>query len=38
LSNEEIVERKGKTLYIRDKAKLMILAERIAPEAKTSSG
>lgn len=37
LSNEEIVERKGKTLYIRDKAKLMILAERVAPDTKSSS-
>lgn len=35
LSNEEIVERKGKTLYIRDKAKLMILAERVAPDTKS---
>ncbi len=32
LSTENIVERKGKTLYVRDKEKLEILAERVAPE------
>jgi DNA-binding GntR family transcriptional regulator len=32
LANEQIVERKGKTLYIRDEKKLMILAERVAPD------
>jgi CRP-like cAMP-binding protein len=35
LGNEEIVERKGKTLYIRDKEKLEILAERVSPENQT---
>lgn len=34
LSTEEIVERKGKTLYIRDKDKLEILAERVSPGTK----
>lgn len=37
LSNEEIVERKGKTLYIREQKKLMILAERVAPETQSLS-
>lgn len=33
LGAEEIVERKGKTLYVRDREQLAILAERVAPQA-----
>ncbi|TNE58428.1 MAG: Crp/Fnr family transcriptional regulator [Alphaproteobacteria bacterium] len=35
LGNEQIVERKGKTLYIRDKNKLEILAERTSPQGQS---
>lgn len=37
LGGENIVERKGKTLYIRDKEKLMILAERVSPQTQAAS-
>jgi CRP/FNR family transcriptional regulator, cyclic AMP receptor protein len=38
LGAEEIVERKGKTLYVRDMEQLSILAERVAANGETASG